>query len=117
VVRQATLLYATFQVMRGRPIDLAESARIGLGRFIVGTAIIVPLLAGLASLLLVFPGFMLYTMWFDGDACLRGRETRPGGQHGTQPHADQCDRWKIFGLFVLLGFIFGAGEGVVALIG
>src|ERR1700731_4699991 len=40
-ISQAVVLYGAFQVMRGRPIDLAESVRIGLRRFfpIVGLAI------------------------------------------------------------------------------
>src|SRR6059036_2239885 len=42
---QALVLYGAFQVMRGRPVDLGESARIGLRRFlpIVGLALLVPI--------------------------------------------------------------------------
>src|SRR5258708_15055599 len=38
-VAQSVVLYGAFQVMRGRPIDLAESARIGLRRFLPLVAI------------------------------------------------------------------------------
>src|SRR5580704_8867621 len=48
---QAIVLYGAFQVMRGRPVDLAESAKIGLRRFfpIVGLAISMTVLVFLAS--------------------------------------------------------------------
>jgi hypothetical protein len=62
---QAVVLYGAFQVMRGRPINLVESAAVGLRRFfpIVGIAISVSCLVGLASVLLIVPGVMLYLMW------------------------------------------------------
>jgi hypothetical protein len=115
---QAVLLYATFQVMRGRPIDLAESARIGLRRFfpVVGIAIIVPVLAGLASLLLVFPGFMLYTMWFVATPVCVVEQLGPVDSLKRSRMLTKGHRWKIFGIFVLLSLIFGVGEGVVSVV-
>jgi len=63
---QAIVLYGAFQVMRGRSIDLAESARIGWRRAfsILGLAISVPVLCFLAALLFLVPGVILYLTWF-----------------------------------------------------
>ena len=63
---QAVVLYGAFQDMRGRPVNLNESFKVGMERFfpIVGLAIIVSLLVGLASILLIVPGLILFTMWF-----------------------------------------------------
>ncbi|HEY6254878.1 MAG TPA: hypothetical protein VIY51_03705 [Xanthobacteraceae bacterium] len=101
---QAVVLYAAFQVMRGRPIDLAESARIGLRRFfpIVGIAIIVPVLVGLASMLLLFPGLMLYTMWFVATPVCVVEQLGPLASMGRSRELTKGHRWKIFGMLLLL---------------
>jgi len=66
---QAIILHAAFQAMRGKPVNLGEALSVGFARFfpILGLAIIVSILAGLAALLLLFPALMLITMWFVGD--------------------------------------------------
>jgi hypothetical protein len=63
---QAIVLYGAFQVMRGRPIDLAGAARFGSRRVfsVLGLAIAVPVLCFLAALLFVVPGVILYLVWF-----------------------------------------------------
>ncbi len=101
---QAALLHAAFQAIRGHPIDLAASARIGLRRFfpIVGIAIVVPALAGFATLLLVFPGLMLFTAWFvPTPVCVLEQlgvvDSMERSRELTKGH-----RWKIFGMLLLL---------------
>ena len=116
---QAVVLYAAFQVMRGRPVDLAESARIGLRRFfsIVGLAIVVSLLIALASALLLFPGVMLYTMWFVATPVCVVEQLGPFASMSRSRELTKGHRWKIFGLLLLLlipAFIIGAIIGVVA---
>jgi len=116
---QAVVLYGAFQVMRGRPVDLAESARIGLRRFfsIVGLAIVVSLLIALASALLLFPGVMLYTMWFVATPVCVVEQLGPFASMSRSRELTKGHRWKIFGLLLLLlipAFIIGAIIGVVA---
>jgi hypothetical protein len=106
---QAIVLYGAFQDMRGRPVDLLESLRIGLGRFfpIVGLAICSSILVGLATLLLVVPGLMLLTRWFvAAPACVVER-TGPFRSMGRSAELTKGHRWKIFGLMLLLYLISG----------
>jgi hypothetical protein len=100
---QAIVLYGAFQAMRGRPINLIESAAVGLRRFfpIVGIAISVSLLAGLASLLLVVPGVMLYLMWFVATSVCVVEQLGPFRSMGRSRELTKGHRWKIFGLILL----------------
>jgi hypothetical protein len=111
---QAVLLDATFQVMRGRRIDLAESARIGLRHFLplVSIAIIVPVLAGLGFLLLVFPGFVLYTMWFVATPACVVEQLGPVHSMERSRMLTKGHRWKIFWMLILLALAFTAVQGV-----
>jgi hypothetical protein len=116
---QAVVLYGAFQVMRGRPVDLAESARIGLRRFfsLVGVAIVVPLLVGLASLLLIFPGVILYMMWFVATPVCVVEQLGPFASMARSRQLTKGHRWKIFGMVLLLlipALIIGAIIGLAA---
>jgi hypothetical protein len=97
---QAIVLYGAFQVMRGRPVDLGESARIGLRRFlpVVGIAICVPILCFLASLLLFIPGIILYVMWFVAIPVCVVEQLGPFGSMGRSRELTKGHRWKIIGL-------------------
>jgi uncharacterized membrane protein len=113
VLGQAVLLYAAFQAMRGRPINLAESAKIGLGRFfpIIGLIICVGILTGLATLLLVVPGIMLYLAWFVATPVCVVERLGPFRSMGRSRELTQGNRWKIFGMLLLIflvGFTIGS---------
>ena len=56
-VNQAILLYAAFEDMRGRPVDLSAFSRHARRRILpaIGTAFLMTLLGGLALLLLIVP--------------------------------------------------------------
>jgi uncharacterized membrane protein len=115
---QAIVLYGAFQVMRGRPVDLAESARIGLRRFfpIVGIALCVPILCFLASLLLVIPGMILYVMWFVATPVCVVEQLGPFRSMGRSRALTKGHRWKLFGLMLLVlipALIVGAIVGAV----
>jgi hypothetical protein len=117
---QAIVLYGAFQVMRGRPIDLAESARIGLRRFfpIVGLAITVPVLVFLASLLFVIPGMILYVSWFVATPVCVVEQLGPFRSMGRSRALTKGHRWKIFGLQLVIlipALIVGAIVGAVML--
>ena len=115
---QAIVLYGAFQVMRGRPIDLVESARIGMRRFfsIVGIAISVPVLCVLASVFFVIPGMILYVMWFVAAPICVVEQLGPFRSMGRSRELTKGHRWKIFGLQLLIlipALIVGAIIGAV----
>jgi hypothetical protein len=110
---QAIVLYGAFQVMRGRPIDLAESARIGLRRIlpIVVLAISVVVLATLASLFFLVPGIILYMMWFVATPVCVVEQLGPFRSMGRSRELTKGHRWKLFGLtlaIVIPALIIGA---------
>jgi len=103
VLSQAIVLHGAFQVMRGRPANLVESASVGLRRLfpIIVATIIMIILVFLASLLLFFPGMMLYMMWFVAvPACVVERlgpiQCLRRSRELTKGH-----RWRIFGLVLV----------------
>jgi hypothetical protein len=117
-ISQAVVLFAAFQVMRGRPIDLGESVRIGLRRFfpIVGLAISMSLAVGFASLLLLIPGLMLFMMWFVATPVCVVEQLGPFRSMGRSRALTKGHRWKLLGLTLLImvpAIIVGAIMGVV----
>jgi hypothetical protein len=115
---QAVVLYGAFQVMRGRPVSLAESAQVGLRRFfpIIGLALSAGFLIALASLLFVVPGLMLYVMWFVATPVCVVEQLGPFRSMRRSRELTKGHRWKIFGLMLVIlipALIFGAIVGVV----
>jgi hypothetical protein len=115
---QAIVLYGAFQVMRGQPVDLAESARIGLRRFfaIVGLALCVSLLAGFATLLLVVPGVIVYLMWFVATPVCVVEQLGPFASMGRSRELTKGHRWKLLGLSLLIllpALVVGAIVGAI----
>jgi hypothetical protein len=109
---QAIVLHGAFQVMRGLPIDLVESARIGLRRFIplVGLALSMSLFLGLATALLVIPGLILYVMWFVATPVCVVEQLGPFRSLGRSRQLTKGYRWKILGLqLVILIPVFVVG--------
>jgi uncharacterized membrane protein len=104
VLSQAVLFYAAFQAMRGRPINLAESVRIGLGRFfpIIGLLISVGFLTSLASILLVVPGIMLYLAWSVATPVCVVERLGPFRSMGRSRELTRGNRWKLFGMLLLV---------------
>jgi hypothetical protein len=119
---QGMVLNGAFEVMRGRPVDLAESSKVGLRRFfpIVGLAIVVSMLVALAMLLLIFPGFMLYTMWFVATPVCVVERVGVFRSMGRSRELTKGYRWKIFGLYLVVlipAMIIGGGVSAVVLSG
>ena len=115
---QAVVLYGAFQVMRGRPVNLAESAGIGLRRFfpIVGLAISMSLALFLATMLLIVPGVILYLMWFVATPVCVVEQLGPFGSMGRSRELTRGHRWKLLGMLLLLlipALIIGAIIGAV----
>jgi hypothetical protein len=66
IVAQATALYGAFQQMGGRPFSIAQSLGAGFARAlpVLGVALLSGLFAGLASILLVVPGIIVFCMLY-----------------------------------------------------
>ncbi|HWF95738.1 MAG TPA: hypothetical protein VG291_12345 [Xanthobacteraceae bacterium] len=101
---QAIVLYGAFQDMRGRPVSLADCFRVGLHRFfpIIGLAIAMGVGVMLASIFLIFPGFILYMMWFVATPVCVVEQLGPFRSLGRSRELTKGHRWKIFGLSLLI---------------
>jgi uncharacterized membrane protein len=100
---EAIVLYGAFEDMRGRRVDLVESFKIGLRRFlpVVGVALLVGLLTGLASILLVVPGLIVYTMLFVSMPACIVEQLGPIKSMGRSADLTKGNRWRVFGLWLL----------------
>jgi hypothetical protein len=101
---QAIVLYGAFQVMRGRPIDLAGAARIGSRRAfsVVGLAIAVPVLCFLGTLLFVVPGVILYLVWFVATPVCVVERLGVFRSMGRSAELTTGCCWRIFGLQLVI---------------
>src|SRR5262249_45221083 len=101
---QAIVLYGAFQDMRGRQVSLSESLQVGLNRFwaIIGLALLVTLLGMFAALALIFPVFILMTMWFVAAPICVVERLGPTRWMKRSRELTKGPRWKIFGLMALL---------------
>jgi len=98
---QAVIVHAAFDDMRSRPINMTESFKTGLRRFfpVLGVAICVPILAGLAGLALFFPAFIVLTMLFVSAPVCVVERLGPFKSMGRSARLTKGNRWKIFGLW------------------
>jgi hypothetical protein len=120
---QAVILYAAFEDMRGRPVNMIESLRIGFGRIIpvLGTAIRVGLFTMLGGIALVIPAFIVMTMLFVAiPACVVER-LGPVKSAGRSAALTKGYRWRIFGLWIsfilVLGIVQSVSVGITSSIG
>jgi hypothetical protein len=111
----AIILHAAFQDMRRRPVRVVESLNVGLSRFfpLIGIAFVQGFLILLGIILLIIPGFILYTMWFVGlPACVVER-LGPWASLRRSRELTKGYRWRLFALAVLLPVV-NAGSSVIA---
>jgi hypothetical protein len=119
ILTQAIIVHAAFQDMRQRPVRIGESFRVGLGRIlpILGIMILYGLGVGLGFLLFVVPGIILLLMWYVAiQACVVER-LGPLGSLGRSAFLTKGNRWKLFGLVILVGILGGIVSGVVPVVG
>jgi hypothetical protein len=104
VLAQAVVLYGAFQDMRGRPVSLAESVRVGLSRFfpVVGMAVVMMGLFLIGFALLVVPGLILLTMWFVSTPVCVVERRGPLASLGRSQQLTKGHRWKVFGLLLIM---------------
>lgn len=100
----AVILHGAFQDMRNRPVNLVESLKVALRRFLplLGLAFLVALLVLLGFALLIIPGLILYTMWFVAVAACVVERTGPWRSMRRSRELTKGHRWKIFGVALLL---------------
>jgi hypothetical protein len=116
---QAVVLYGAFEDMLGRPVDLVESFKIGLRRFfpVLGVAILVPLIAGVAALALVFPAFMVMTMLFVATPVCVVERLGPIKSMDRSARLTKGHRWKIFGVWIAVFLVAVTAESMLTGIG
>jgi hypothetical protein len=103
----ATVLYASFQDMSGRPVDLLESAKVGLRRFVwvILMLLLLGLGVGIGFVFFIVPGLILLTMWFVAIPVCVVERLGPIGSLGRSRKLTKGYRWKILGLVLLLYLI------------
>jgi hypothetical protein len=118
----AIILHAAFQDMRRRPVRLAESLNVALGRFfpLIGLAFVAGFLIVLGLILLIVPGLILYMMWFVGVPVCVVERLGPWTSLRRSRELTKGHRWKLFALALLLlvpnlgGSLIGSGLGALA---
>jgi len=112
---QAAVLYGAFQNMRGQPLNLGESMRVGLRRFfpVVGVALTMTIVGLLGLIIFVVPGLMFFTMSFVAiPACVVDRRG-VFASIGRSSDLTRGYRWKIFALMLLCYLSDAIVEGVI----
>jgi len=100
----AVILHGAFQDIRNRPVNVVESLKVGLRRFLplLGLAFLAALLVVLGFALFIIPGLILYTMWFVAVAACIVERTGPWTSMRRSRELTKGHRWKIFGVALLL---------------
>lgn len=103
-ISQAVILYGAFQRMQGRPFQIGASLGRGLARLppIVALSIVQTIATGFAGLLLVFPAFILLSMWYVALPSCVVERLGPFDSLGRSSELTKGYCWKIFGIFILL---------------
>jgi hypothetical protein len=117
---QAVILYGAFQAMRGRPVNLSECLRVGLGRFfpIVGLVICAYLAIWIGLIFLIVPGVILGIMWYVGTPVCVVEQKGPLASLGRSSELTKGHRWKLFGMVLLLLIVAAIVGGIIgALLG
>jgi uncharacterized membrane protein len=104
MLSSAVILHGAFQDMRNRRVNLAESLKVGLRRFLplMGLAFLVALLVILGFILLFIPGLILYTIWFVAVAACVVERTGAWTSMRRSRELTKGHRWKVFGVVLLL---------------
>jgi len=129
MLSSAVILHGAFQDMRNRRVNLAESLKVGLRRFLplIGLGLLVGLLVVLGLVLLIIPGLILYTIWFVSVAACVVERTGAWTSMRRSRELTKGHRWKVLGVVLLLlllsllnplfQLVLSAGGETLALIG
>jgi hypothetical protein len=102
MLSEAVVLYGAFQDMRGQPVNLGESMRVGLRRFfpVALVAISTTVLGYLGLIAFVVPGLVCFTMWFVAIPACVVEQRGAFSSIGRSVDLTRGYRWKIFALMV-----------------
>lgn len=112
---QAIVLFGAFEDMRGRPVDLIASLKVGLARFfaVIGVALLVGILTVLAAILLFFPAFIVMSMLFVAMPVCIVERLGPVKSLGRSSALTKGYRWKVFGLWLVIMLVTAVGSGML----
>jgi hypothetical protein len=116
MIAQAMILYGAFQDMRGKPVDIMESATRGLARVlpIIGVAICIGFAVGFGALLLIVPAFIFFSMYYVALPACVVEKIGPFASMQRSAALTKGHRWKVFGLYVVIAIASIIGNAVVA---
>jgi hypothetical protein len=119
IVAQATTLYGAFQQMGGQPFSISESLGVGIRRIlpVMGVALLTGLLAGLAAILLVVPGIMVFCMLYVAVPICVIEQLGVFDSLSRSAVLTKGYRWQIFGLLALVTIISFIVQLVLGLLG
>jgi hypothetical protein len=115
---QATLVRVTVAYAREEQVSIAACLGASLSKILplLGLTIVMTIAFLIATLLLVVPGIILYTMWCVATPVLVAENAGVFDSLSRSSELTKGNRWRIFGLFLLLVillWIFAAIVGVV----
>lgn len=108
LLAQGALVRTTIDHAEGRTTSIGQAVNTGLAMILplLAVAIITAIGVGIASILLLVPGIMLFLMWCVAVPALVDERTGVTGAFARSRELTKGFRWKIFGLFLLLIVIF-----------
>ena len=116
VIAQAMIFYGAFQDMRGRPVLIGQSAKIGLERVVpvIGLAICLGFTVGLGFIFFLIPGVILATMFYVALPVCVVEGQGPLASLGRSAALTKGHRSKVFGLALALSIISLIGNFVIS---
>jgi len=115
----AIVVYAAFQDMRDRPVEIGVSVARALARFpaLVGLTILMTVAVMMGFVLLIVPGIILMVMWYLAVPVCMVEKTGPVRSLDRSQRLTKGHRWKLFGLFLFVVILSAIGDSVSAGIG
>jgi len=112
---QAVVLNAAFEDMRGRPVNMLASLRVGWRRFlpVIGVTLLSGLIAGLAGLALIIPAFIVLTMLFVATPVCVVEGLGPVASLGRSADLTKGSRWRVFAMMFAIWLVGLIGTGIV----
>lgn len=116
VITEAAVLYGSFQAMRNRPVQIGESFKKGLARLvpIIGLSICIGFAFLLGAIALIFPVFILMTMFFVALPVCVVEGLGPIKSMGRSSALTKGHRWQIFGIWLLLAIVGGIIGAIIS---
>jgi hypothetical protein len=116
MVTQAAVLYGSFQAMRNRPVQIGESFKKGLARLlpIIGLSICMGIAIFLGAIALIFPAFILFTMFFVAVPVCVVEGLGPIKSMRRSSALTKGHRWKIVGIWLVLALVSGIVSAVIS---